>query len=141
MVGLASVANGQLVGYFSLGHPVYILSTRTHAHSVNLDQRRISSHFYLQVNHLPCGELLSKKHILAEKMAQYHKLFPSAYNFAPETFVMPHQMEEFKKVSLSEPKVRRYQPYIPTRGYTNTIASDHLAQKNCTLQRHHHTIH
>ena len=129
MVGLTPVANGKLAGYFSSVCPVYVLSVRTHAHSVNLNQRRTSSRCYLQVNHLPCGQLLSKKHILAEKMAHYHKLFPSAYNFAPETFVMPHQMEEFKKVSLSEPKVHRYQLSIPTRGYNNSIAIYHHAQK------------
>lgn len=137
MVGLTPVANGKLAGYFSSVCPVYVLSVRTHAHSVNLNQRRTSSRCYLQVNHLPCGQLLSKKHILAEKMAHYHKLFPSAYNFAPETFVMPHQMEEFKKVSLSEPKVHRYQLSIPTRGYNNSIAIYHHAQKLHTSEHSH----
>jgi len=104
-------------GFFRLrqGHEQALFTWMRHL--ADRDNEWLGLRPWQMINHLPCGQLLSKKHILAQKMQHYSKLFPSAYNFAPETFVMPDQMEEFKKVSRKEPKTTWIlKPYAASRG-------------------------
>lgn len=104
-------------GFFRLrqGHDKALFTWMRHVG--DRDHEWVALRPWQMMNHLPCGQLLSHKQVLAEKLQHHHKLFPSAYNFSPETYVMPQQMERFKEVSRAEPKTTWImKPYASSRG-------------------------
>jgi len=68
-------------------------------------------------NHLPSSQLLSHKDFLARTMLFFRNKFPKQYNFTPQTFVLPFDLEKLRSTLDAEPdSLWIEKPYASSRG-------------------------